>query len=535
MVAQNQTARSSWLADAPHTAPLNSFRFSDLVILDLANNHQGDVSHAKRIIDSCGLFQDALQFRVAIKFQFRDLDSFILSSERDANPPNNYVKRFLETELSLSDFDTLQTYARRQGLLVGCTPFDEASVANVKKLEFDFLKVASASASDWPLMEVVADTAMPIIASTGGLDQVGVDRVVSFLTNHGTNFALMHCVSIYPSMDEELQLRTIQKFVNRYPGVTVGWSTHERPDNDSAVVMAYAYGARIFERHVGEEGEGISLNAYSSSPRVLSRWGAALELAIKMEGKSDSRKVSDKELMEVDALRRGVFMARKVGAGEILSDSDVYFAFPASAEQLSPGEFRSGTKVLADLLPDAPLLKSEIEPSEQADGELHPQLVASLHKIKGMLSEFGIPTPASFETEMSHHYGPENFERFGTTLITTLDREYGKKILIQLPGQLNPSHSHSLKEESFYVLAGTLNLVVDSKEVRLQPGDIWTILPGQWHEFYSESGCIFEEISTRIVSGDSEYRDSTINARGEGRKTRITLWGKRALTPIRNE
>ena len=522
--------RSSWLADIPNPQNTNSFKFSDLVVLDLANNHQGDVSHGKRIIDSCASFQETFQFRVAIKFQFRDLDSFIHSSERDANPPSKYVQRFLETELSLRDFEILQAYARDRGLLVGCTPFDEASVANVERLEFDFLKVASASASDWPLMEAAVDTAMPIVASTGGLDQVGVDRVVSFLTNHGSNFGLMHCISIYPSPDQELQLRTVQKFANRYPGVSVGWSTHERPDNDSAVVMAYAYGARIFERHVGEEAEGIKLNAYSSNTRDLTRWGAALELAIKMAGNSDSRAVGAKELLEVDALRRGVFVARKVSEGEILSDSDVYFAFPASAEQLSPGEFRSGMRVLAGISPDAPLLKTEIEQSEKADGALHPQLLASLHKIKGMLSEFRIPTPKSFETELSHHYGPENFERFGTTLITTLDREYGKKVLVQLPGQRNPSHVHSLKEESFFILAGTLHLVVDDNELTLQPGDICTILPGQWHEFSSESGCIFEEISTRIVSGDSEYRDSTINARGEDRKTRITLWGKRILT-----
>ena len=77
--------RSSWLADAPQPEPADSFQFSDLVVLDLANNHQGSVSHGKRIIDACASFQDTFQLRVAVKFQFRDLDHYIFKLQKKGN------------------------------------------------------------------------------------------------------------------------------------------------------------------------------------------------------------------------------------------------------------------------------------------------------------------------------------------------------------------------------------------------------------------------------------------------------------------
>ena len=72
-------------------------------------------------------------------------------------------------------------------------------------MDFDVIKVASCSARDWPLLEKVAASGIPVVASTGGLTQDEVDDLVSYLDHRGCDFALMHCVSIYPTPDEFLQ------------------------------------------------------------------------------------------------------------------------------------------------------------------------------------------------------------------------------------------------------------------------------------------------------------------------------------------
>ena len=74
--------------------------------------------------------------------------------------------------------------------------FDEESVDIIKEMNFDIIKVASCSAKDWPLIEKIADTNLPIIFSTGGLDINNIDDLVSFFT-HKFDFAIMHCVC-YP-------------------------------------------------------------------------------------------------------------------------------------------------------------------------------------------------------------------------------------------------------------------------------------------------------------------------------------------------
>ena len=130
--------------------------FENLFVLDLANNHFGDVSHAKKIIDNFSKVIKKNKIKAAIKFQFRDLDTFVHKSERN-NDKNKYVKRFLSTEMSLSQFDEIRRHIKKNGFLTSCTPFDENSVDNIEKMKFDLLKIASVSSNDWSLLERVSE------------------------------------------------------------------------------------------------------------------------------------------------------------------------------------------------------------------------------------------------------------------------------------------------------------------------------------------------------------------------------------------
>lgn len=507
----------------------NSFDFKDLFVLDLANNHQGDVAHGLRIIRDCGAVVREAGVRAAIKFQFRDLPEFVHPDER-ANPTNKHVPRFLSTMLSWAQFEELLAEVRAQGLLAMCTPFDEASVGQIERMGFDIVKVASCSARDWPLLERVAASGLPVIASTGGLRQHEVDALVSFLQHRACDFALMHCVSIYPTPDAACHLGNIAEFAERYRKTVIGWSTHENPADTVHVGLAAALGARMFERHVGVETETITLNAYSATPAQLADWFAAWKRARTIIGSRARGEPLPEETAAIEGLKRGVFARVAIEKGQAIGREDIYFAFPFRPGQLASGEWVDGIVAEAPIAADAPVMPADVVIPERGREMI---LKRAIHEVKALLTKARVPLSHDFTTEYSHHYGVERFNEVGAVLITVVNRDYAKKIIVQLPGQSHPLHFHKLKEETFVVLDGELVIELDGQERRLQPGDTLTVRPGVWHRFRTDTGCVFEEISTTAIKGDSVYRDPAINRLGnDARKTVVDHWGRFQLREV---
>ena len=95
-------------------------------------------------------------------------------------------------------------------------------------------------------------------------------------------------------------------------------------------------------------------------------------------------------------------------------------------------------------------------------------------------------------------------------MITLVNRDYCKKILICLPNQVHPEQYHLKKEETFNIIYGCLELTLDNVVKKLYPGEIITILPGQRHLFVSKDGAVLEEISSTHIKNDSYYTDPKI-------------------------
>ena len=72
-----------------------------------------------------------------------------------------------------------------------------------------------------------------------------------------------------------------------------------------------------------------------------------------------------------------------------------------------------------------------------------------LMQTNGLLRQAGIKISENWEYEISHHYGLERFREFGAILIDIINREYCKKLIIQLPRQKHPYHFHKKKEKLF--------------------------------------------------------------------------------------
>ena len=354
-----------------------------------------------------------------------------------------------------------------------------------------------------------------------------MDNVVSFFEHRGVPQAIMHCVSIYPIPDEEFHLNQIDILRRRYRKHVIGWSTHENPDNVLPGQLAVAKGARILERHVGIETDRIKLNAYSSTPAQVDRWIEACLYAAKLCGGQQPRTVPAAEKESLDSLRRGVYLRKVLKKGAEVTRDDVYFAMPYCDGQLESGHWREGIICDADVLKDAPLLNSDVTVPEPSPFSV---LKNAVHEVKALLNEACVELNSDFQIEFSHHYGMKNFREVGALIVNCINREYCKKIIVQLPGQRHPIHYHKRKEETFQILHGVLESEIDGHRRTLHPGETALIQPGVWHRFWTETGCVFEEVSTTHYNNDSLYNDRRINEMPrENRKTVAEHWGRFAM------
>lgn len=495
--------------------------FRNLFIFEMANNHMGDVEHGLKIInDFHDICKDFKNFQFAFKFQYRNLDTFIHPDFKNRSDIK-YVKRFMETNITGDQKKILKDEAKRLGFFAICTPFDEKSVDLIEKHDYDMVKIASCSFTDWPLLERIAGTNKPIIASTAGAALEDIDKVVSFFEHREKNLCIMHCVGEYPTERKNLQLNQIDLLRKRYPEVPVGYSTHESPDNFDSIKIAIAKGAAVFEKHVGVKTEKYDLNAYSATPEHISKWLEAAQDALDMGGVSEKRfDGTEKEKKDLRGLQRGVFAKKMIKSGERIDIANTFFAIPNLENQIVVNDMSKYTEYTAskDFNVNEPILLSDVTITNLRD-----KVVRIVTQVKNMLVESRVALPNRMEMEISHHYGIDKFEEWGATIINCINREYCKKLIILLPGQKHPMHFHSKKEETFHVLFGDMFVHLDGQERECKAGDMVIVERDKKHSFRSENGAIFEEISTTHYKDDSFYDDvSVIN--NKNRKTALTFW-----------
>ena len=340
--------------------------FENLFVLEAANNHWGDLDRGKKIIQDFATVVRYNNVKAAIKFQFRDVDNFV-HEEFKGNQEVRYIKKTEATKMSHDQYKALADAVVKAGCIPMATPFDEASVDLCVKLNFPIIKIASSDINDWSLLERVASTKKPVIASSGGASEKSLDELVTYFEHRDIPLAINHCVSLYPSEDEQLELNQIKYLKNRYPDHVIGFSSHEYHDWHSSMLLSYALGARTWERHVDIDYDGVPVSPYCSLPNQADEWFKAFHKAIEMMGNSEKarRIVSKDEIKYLDALVRGVYARRDLPAGyELSSDtfaSDFKLAVPLRKGQLSTREILNGLKITKNVSANDPLTINDID------------------------------------------------------------------------------------------------------------------------------------------------------------------------------
>jgi len=205
------------------------------VIAEIGINHGGDLNIAKDLIDAAA---DAGVD--AVKFQTYRTETRVAND----SPIFDILKK---CELPFEAFRELKDYSEKRGVFFFSTPFDEASVDYLESIDVRLYKIASFDVANKPLLEKIASTGKPIILSVGMSQIDEIDSAKTLLEKNGSKVALLHCISAYPTEENDSNLAAIFELRKHFNDVMIGQSDHT---NDIFVPMlAVASGACILEKH----------------------------------------------------------------------------------------------------------------------------------------------------------------------------------------------------------------------------------------------------------------------------------------------
>ena len=217
------------------------------VIAEIGINHMGDLALARQLVDAA-----AAAGADAVKFQKRKLtetyrQEIVEHPTRGEQGLQYLVPILIECELSDDAFRELRAYCAARAITFMCTPWDRASVDLLETMDLAGYKIGSPDMTNFPLIEYVVATGKPLLMSTGMSTEEEIRRTLAFLDDKNAEYALFHCVSTYPAMPEEINLRFMQT-LREWSGRPVGYSGH---DTGIAISLAaVAMGARLLERHL---------------------------------------------------------------------------------------------------------------------------------------------------------------------------------------------------------------------------------------------------------------------------------------------
>jgi sialic acid synthase SpsE len=251
---------------------------SPFLIAEIGLNHNNNEEIGKKTI------QAAKKSGVhAVKFQSYITEEFI--------DPNNSEAKFLfdifkQYELNEALHRKFQQTAKDEGLIFFSTPLCESSVDLLVSLKVPVLKIASGDIVNYTLLKKSALSGLPIFLSSGAADFFEISRAVDFLKISGVkNLCLMHCVSLYPTPINKLNLNIISTYKNLYD-IPIGFSDHSA--GITAGVVSVSLGATVIEKHftLDKNLPGPD-HTISVNPEEMSQLSRELQNAYTMLGESN--------------------------------------------------------------------------------------------------------------------------------------------------------------------------------------------------------------------------------------------------------
>lgn len=467
----------------------------DLIIFEIANNHNGDLSHGLKIIDDYSKMLEGLNLsaKFAFKFQLRHLPTFIRQNFQGSE--TKYVKRFEDTSLSKADFLTLAKRVKENGHNLIATIFDEDSIPLFKEMDCDYVKIASCSLSDHLLLDRLSLIDKPKILSTGGASLCDIHEALNVLKGTKDNCALLHCVAIYPTPNSKLHMHEISQLRKNFPAFRIGFSSHEELSSQHPIYQAVGQGATIFERHIDIKSDKYQINSYSLDLEQAKNWLSHYKEAISLYG-AEQDQVEKTKILEKEnllPLQRGV-------------DRETFKAsFPKQPNDLT--------------CRDAYLQKNSTNSFEA-------RFLRQVHEGLFLLNNLEIKTNEMLEAIASFPLGTEKFHIYGAVYFHSFeDNICLEKFIYLKKGQKILSHHHDDRKEHMQVLSGTGSFILEEREIELKMGVRVSVRENQHHEIQANTDLIIKEtiFKNNKTLSSSIYHDPMVPKPESSRKKKILI------------
>lgn len=320
------------------------------IIAEVGNNHNGDLSLAKELVDL------AVEAKAdCVKFQMRDLSSLYSNQGKNAEAGYDLGSQYtldLLNKFQLSNDALCQVfdYCKQRGILPLCTPWDLVSVRVLDEYGLEGFKVASADFTNFEMLEALTKTGKPFICSTGMSSEAEIKGSVGLLRRLGASFALLHCNSTYPTPFKDVNLSYLPR-LKELAGTVVGYSGHER--GFAIPLAAVALGARIVEKHftVDRNMEGND-HKVSLLPEEFAEMVRQIRNVEEAMGQAGERELTQGELINRENLAKSLVINRDLPQGQVIQRSMVVVKSPGQGLQpnridelvgkVAPRDFRAG-------------------------------------------------------------------------------------------------------------------------------------------------------------------------------------------------
>jgi len=216
------------------------------IIAEIGINHNGSLENAKKLID--GAVKAGCD---AVKFQKRTPELCVPKNQWNIERETpwgriKYIEYRRKVEFGFEEYFEIDGYCKEKGINWFASPWDEEAVEFLEKFKLPMYKLASASLTDFNLLQRLKKSGRPIMLSTGMSTIEEVKAAVAFMG--AENILLAQSTSTYPCAVEELNLRVIQTYGELFPNIPIGYSGHET--GLAPTLAAVALGASFVERHI---------------------------------------------------------------------------------------------------------------------------------------------------------------------------------------------------------------------------------------------------------------------------------------------
>lgn len=329
------------------------------VIAEMSANHNGSLETALHIIEEAHRAGAD-----AVKLQTYRPDTITLDCDSEDFrirgglwDGKTLYQLYQQAHLPWEWHQPLFEHARKIGITIFSSPFDNTAVDLLENLNAPAYKIASFEAVDLPLIKYVASTGKPMIISTGMADAEEIQEAIDAARSGGCKeLAILHCVSGYPAPAADYNLRTIPDMIHRF-GLVTGLSDHTL-DNTTAIT-SIALGSAVIEKHFTlNRSNGGPDDSFSLEPQELAVLRRGVRTAWESLGQVDfGRKSSEQGNAQ---FRRSLYFVRDLKAGSVITADSVRSVRPGFG--LPPKYFDEivGRTVINDVCKNSPVSKSFI-------------------------------------------------------------------------------------------------------------------------------------------------------------------------------